>query len=45
MTAALSLMAILSALLAWRSGSIWGWFAAAALNAGAAYATWGAGWS
>ena len=44
MTTALSILALLSAFLAWRSGSIWGWLAAAVLNAGAAYATWGVGW-
>jgi hypothetical protein len=41
---AISIMAILSAWLAWRSGRMWAWFAAAVLNAGAAYMTWGVEW-
>lgn len=44
MSAAISIMAILSAVLAWWSGRTWAWFAAAALNAAAAYVTWGVGW-
>ena len=44
MTAAISIMAILSAVLAWRSGKTWAWLAAAVLNAGAVYVTWGVGW-